>query len=199
MSTKDVLLSVESDELLSLVLVLDNNFVALHHVCIKAMHRLTISHHDVVGDVDDIINRTKTYDGQPVLQPFRRLLHFAPRNAHASVAAACFRILDFNVNRKRVVCHLKFVAIRTMKRCLHTIGLHPRIEVACHAVVRETVGAVCRDVHFDEPIALDVVVLGSRSTHLCIFRQDDDAGMVVADAYLVFCTNHATRLHAAQL
>ena len=42
-------------------------------------------------------------------------------------------------------------------------------------------------------------VLGSRCAHLSILRKDDDAAVVIAYAYFIFCTKHTATLHSAQL
>ena len=68
---KYMLLTVEGDELLASILVFHYNLVALNHISIKTVHWLTVSHHYVVGDVNDVVNRTQTYDVELVLEPFR--------------------------------------------------------------------------------------------------------------------------------
>ncbi len=52
-----MLLTVEGNKLGALRLGAHHNLVALHHVGIEAVHRLTVGHHNIVGDVDDVVDR----------------------------------------------------------------------------------------------------------------------------------------------
>src|SRR3712207_8769233 len=33
---------------------------ALHHISVEAVHGLTVSHHNIIGYVNDVVNRTQT-------------------------------------------------------------------------------------------------------------------------------------------
>ena len=92
--TEDVFLAVEGDKLLACVVGLDHNVVARDHVGVEAVHRLTVGHHDIVGDIDDIVDGTESDGGEFVAQPLRTLLHLAVLDAHAGVASAGLRVLD---------------------------------------------------------------------------------------------------------
>ena len=46
---------------------LHNNFMTLHHVCIKGMQRLTVSHHDIVRDIHNIVDGAQTNRSEFVL------------------------------------------------------------------------------------------------------------------------------------
>ncbi len=50
---------------------LHHNLMTLHHICIETMQGLAIGHHDIVGDINDIIDRTQANGGQLILQPIR--------------------------------------------------------------------------------------------------------------------------------
>ena len=65
--------------------------------------------------------------------------------------------------------------------------------------MRECVRTVGCDVNLDNPIALQVIVLGSRLTNGSVLWQHDNAVVSCAHAYLVFGTNHTKRLYAAKL
>ena len=97
--TKYVLFAIESDERKTSILILYHNLISLNHVCVKAMEWLTVSHHDIVGDVHNIIDRTQADYVELVLKPFRRFLYFASSDANASIAFACLCVLDFYVDR----------------------------------------------------------------------------------------------------
>ena len=83
--------------------------------------------------------------------------------------------------------------------CLITVLLEPCIQVAGNAPVRQGIGTVGSNVHLDEPVALQMVVLCGRSTHDSILRQYDDTVMRRTDAYLVLSANHTKRLNATEL
>ena len=172
--------------------------MALNHIGIKAVHGLSVGHHDVVGDVDDIINRTQPHGAQFVLQPLGTLFDVAVADAHASIALASLVVFNLHGNRKRLVVHAKRLAIGTMQPCLIAILLEPSIEIARHAIVRKRIATVGRDVNLYQPIALHVIIFCSRSAHHRIVGQHNDAVVRRAHTNFVFGTNHAHRLHAAQ-
>ena len=65
--------------------------------------------------------------------------------------------------------------------------------------MRQSIGAVGRNVNLDEPVTLQVIIFCCRHAHRCVFRQHDDAGMVTSHAYFILGTDHSTRLHTAEL
>ena len=114
---------------------LHDDFLACDHVCIKAMQRLAECHHYIVGDVHDVINRTKTNCGQVVLQPLWTLFHLTAGNSHGCVAGASLGVLHANGNLEIVVIHLEVLDTGAMQGGLVAILHEPRIEVASHAIV----------------------------------------------------------------
>ena len=74
----------------------------------------------------------------------------------------------------------------------------PSVEVTSHTVVAERISAVGGDVNVYDPVAFKVIVLCCRLTDGSVLGKDDDAGMVIADANLILCTNHSIRVDAAQ-
>ena len=105
-----MLFAVESDKRSALWHCLYHNLMLLHHVCVEAVHRLTISHHDIVCDVNDIVNRTDADDVQSVLQPLRRFLHLAVGNGKSYITAASLCILNHNLDRTILVIDGESVA-----------------------------------------------------------------------------------------
>ena len=194
-----MLLAVESLEGCALGHGLHHNLVACHHVSIEAVQRLTVGEHHVVGNVNYIVYRSQAYGCQAVLKPFRRLLDIAACDADARIAAASLRILYDHIDGKGVVINGERRVTRTMEAGLIAIALEPCIEVACHAPVRQCIGAVGGDINLYEPVALQVVILGSRCSHHCIVGQHDDTVVRRAHSYFVLSTYHAERLHTAQL
>ena len=68
---ESMLNAVEGNEWLTCVIVLDNDLVALHHISVEAVERLAVSHHYVVGDINDVVDWTKTDYCELFLEPLR--------------------------------------------------------------------------------------------------------------------------------
>ena len=194
-----MLLTVECLERCALRHGLHHNLVTLHHVCIEGVQRLSVGHHHIVGDIHDVIDRTQANGGQLVLQPLRRFLHLTVSNTHTSIAFAGLLILNHHLDRQVMILHLELRAVRTMQRGLVAIALQPGIEVTGYAPMRETISTVGCDIHLNEPVALQMIILSSRRTHNSILRQYDDTGMVMTDSNLILCTDHTVRLHTTKL
>ena len=127
MLAKSVFLTVKCHKLCTFWLSAHYYLVALNHICIEAMHRLTVCHHHIVGDVDNVVDRTQANNLELVLQPLRTLLNLATSNANASITLASLGVLNLNIDRKVGVVDCKLRAVGTMKRCVITIALEPSI------------------------------------------------------------------------
>ena len=108
--TEDVLHAVEGDEFRSFWLWLDDDVMTDDHVGVEGVEGLAVCHHDIVGDVDDVVDGAQSDGGEVVFQPFRRLLHLASGDADAGVAAACLGVLDGHLDGQRVVVDGELVA-----------------------------------------------------------------------------------------
>ena len=95
---QDMLLAIESNKLGTLRLRTHHDLMAGNHVGIEAVHGLTVSHQDIVGDVHNIVDGTQADGRQLLLQPLRAFLHLAIRDAHTSVALASFVVLDLHID-----------------------------------------------------------------------------------------------------
>ena len=177
---------------------LHHNLMTFHHVCIKAMERLAVCHHNIVGDVYDIVNWAQAYCSKFVLQPIWTFLYFTTGNAYTCISLACIGINDFHVYRQVFVVNSKAFIRRTMKRCLISILLQPSIQVTGNTPMRKSICAVCRDINLNEPVALKIVILSSRCSHLCIFWKHDYTIMTCPDAYLILSADHTVRLNATK-
>ena len=62
--------TIKGNEWLTCVVVLYNDLIAFHHICIEAMEWLTVSHHHIVGNINDVIDRTKSDNRELFLEPF---------------------------------------------------------------------------------------------------------------------------------
>ena len=178
---------------------LDDDLLAGNHVGIEAVQGLSVGHHDIVGDVNDVVDGAQADGGEVVLEPLGAFLHLAASDGHGGVAGASLGVLHLDADFQVVVIYLEGFVAGSVQRCRVAILLEPGIEVACHAIVRAGIGAVGRDVHFDYVVAVYVVVVGRLGAHHGVLWQHDDAGMVGTDANLVLGTDHAIALDAAQL
>ena len=194
-----VVFAVEGREVGTLGLRAHHDAVAFHHVGIEAMHRLPIGQHDVIGDVDDIVDGAQAHHAQFLLQPFRALPHVAVGDAQTCITLASLRVLYFHVDGKVLVVDHKLAAVGSVQSGLIAILLQPGVEVARHTIVAQGIGAVGGKIYLYHPVALQMVIFSGRLPHRGVVGQNDDAIMARTHAYLILGTNHAQRLHAAKL
>ena len=107
-------LAVECYKLGSFRLCFYDDVMTLYHVGIKAVHGLSVSHHDIIGDVYDVVDGAQTDGAQFVLQPFRTLFHFATCYRNTRITFARFRIFYRYVDGQIVVVYHKRLAVRAM-------------------------------------------------------------------------------------
>lgn len=177
-----MLLAIESNKLGVLWLGTNYNLMTGNHVCIEAVQWLAVCHHDIVGDIHDIVDRAQADDVQLILQPLRTFLHITTGDAYTGITLASLSILNFNIDRKILVVYHKLIARWAMQACLVAILLQPGIQVAGYTPVTERISTVGCDINLDEPVALQVIILSSRLTYRSIFREYDDA-VVRADLH----------------
>ena len=133
--------------------------MTLYHISIEAMQGLTECHHDVVGDIDDIVDRTQTNGGQLVLQPLRRLLDLTVGNADTSIALAGLGVLNNYIDGEAVVINGERRCTRLVGSGLIAVLLQPGIQVARYTPMAQRISTVGGDVNLDEPVALQMVTL----------------------------------------
>ena len=194
-----MLLAIESDELGALWLGADYNLMTGNHICIEAVQWLTVCHHDVVGDIHDIVDWSQADDVQLILQPLRTLLHLAVGDAYTGIALASLGVLNLYIDRKILVIHYELIARWAMQTGFITVLLQPGIEVAGYTPMTECIGTVGSDINLDEPVALQVIVLGSRLTYRSILWEHDDTVVRCTHANLILSTDHTQALYTAEL
>ena len=194
-----VLLAVQCLERCALGHGLNYYLMTLYHVGIKGVQRLSVSHHHVVGDIYDIVDGAQSDGVQLVLQPVGTLLYLAVANAYAGVTLAGLCVLNFYLDGQVVIVNSKLRAVGAMHLGLVAIALQPGIQVACHTPVAQSVGTVGGNVNLNQPVALQVIVLGSGCTHYSVLGQYDDTVVTGTNANFVLGTNHTVALYAAQL
>ena len=191
--------AVEGDELGARGGGPDDDAVALDLAQVKAMHGLSGAQQYVVGDIDDVVDGTLAHGEQQVLEPLGTLLHLHAAHGKAGIAGAGLGVLDGDGDAAVDAVAGEVVNAGTVQMAVHAVALHPSRQVACHTVVRAAVNAVGGEVHLDEVVVLDAVVLGCGSAHHSVLGQDDDAVMAGAHTDFVLGANHAQRLLAAHL
>ena len=196
--TQGMLLAIESNKLGALWLGTNYNLMTGNHVCIEAVQWLAVCHHDIVGNIHDIVDRAQADDVQLILQPLRTFLHLTTGDAYTGITLASLSILDFNIDRKIFVVYHKLIARWAMQACLVAILLQPGIQVAGYPPVTERISTVGCDINLDEPVALQMVIFSSRLTYRSIFWEYDDA--VVRGTYtnLILSTDHTQALYTAE-
>ena len=163
------------------------------------MHGLAISHHHIVGDVNDVVNRTYAHCREALLHPVGALLHVAIGHAQANVALAGLLVLNLYIDGQVFVINGESAAVRTMQGCFVAVLLQPSIQVAGNTPVGKCISTIGGDVDFDHPVALQMIIFSSRCSHHSVVGQHDDAIVRSSDANLVLGTNHAQALMTTQL
>ena len=175
-----------------------NNLITLNHISIKAMQRLSICHHDIISNVDDIVDRTQADDRETILQPFGTFLDNTILQRQRTIARTSLRSHNTHRNLKLSIIHDKTIARRTMQSSPVAILYQPGIQVARHTIVAASISTVWSDIHLNQIVALQLIVFSSRRTHDSILRQHDDTIMTFTNADFILSTNHAQRLDATQ-
>ena len=116
---------------------------------IERMHRLSVFQHDIVRDIDNIVNRTHAGCAQSHAQPKRRGRNFHVFDHARAVTEAFFRILNRNIDIIfDIVARFLYRRHRNMQRPLEACRA-----LACQPDDGKTVGTVRRDFKFDGAVA----------------------------------------------
>ena len=199
MWTKDVIVAIESHEGLSFVVGAYNDMASFNHVGIKAVERLPVGKHDVVGNVYDVVDRTQANGGEMPLEPVGRFSHMATGNAHTCVTGTGLGVADGYLYRERMVGNVEVITGGAMQAGRVAVLHHPCIEIACYAVVGERICTIRRNINLNHPITLKVIIFRRWLTHGCIIGQNDDTIVRGTDSYFVFGAYHAVAFYAAEL
>ena len=114
---------------------LDNHFLAFHHVCVKAVQGLTICHHNVVGDVHNVVDRTYADDLQIILQPFGTFFYFTACHGYGAISRTAHFVLNLNADFHVMVVNLERICIRAMQAGLIAVLGEPCVQIACDSIV----------------------------------------------------------------
>ena len=106
---KFVFLTVEGNERSAFRHGLHHHLLTLHHVGIETVQWLSVCHHDVVGNIDDVVDRTQTDRCQTVFQPLWTLLHFAVLHADSAVTRTSLGSLHHHIKLQVIVLYLEVI------------------------------------------------------------------------------------------
>ena len=173
--------------------------MSLDLVGVEGVQRLAQFEEDEVRDVDQVVLRVDAGRPQAVLHPLGRGADLAARNRHARIARCGLLVLDADLHLQIVVVHRKGRDVGPLHLSLLAAAAQPRRQVARHADMRSGIHAVGGQADLDQVVVLDVQELLGAHAHGGVGRKFDDALVRRADAQLVLGTQHAERLHAADL
>ena len=196
--TKCMFLTIEGNKLSSFWLGTNYNLMTGYHVSIKTVQWLTVCHHDIVGNIHNIVDWAQADDIQLILQPLWTFLYFTICDTYTCITLAGVSILNLYVNRKILVIYDKLIARRTMKTGLITILLQPSIKVAGNTPVTQCISTVGSDINLNQPIALKMIILSSRLTYWSILRENNNTSVVCTHTNLILSTNHTKALHSTE-
>ncbi len=206
-----MLIAVERYEWCTLSAGLHHDLATLDLIGIEGVHRHRGSEEDIVGNIDDVVDRTEADGLQTGLQPFWRLAYGHTADGDTRVARTGLGVLYLDADwlerrLQRLVDELvgsqdgvKVGNAWLNQLMRQVMGTEVSIEVACYAKVAGSVNAVWSDIHSDDIIALYMIIFCGCNTQRCVFWQHDDTGMVGSDANLVFSADHTVRWYAAKL
>ena len=166
--------------------VANQDLVAFYFVEIKRMHRVPDIEHNVIGYIDDVVDRTQAGLFEPVFEPFWRRADFDVVNNSCPVTWAVCDILDFNTD---VIFDAVF-AIFIAERVAMQWQIEDCRKFASYAKMREGVTAVWRNAdvenNFVEAQGLDNV-FANRS----ILVKNVEPAVIFAEPELFFAAHHA--------
>ena len=145
--------------------MLAGNFIG-----IEGMQRLShLVQHEVRG-IHHVIDWTQADSRETFLQPVRRLAHFNAFDAHARVTRTSIAVLHRHLDWQGIALHFERIHIRFGQSNILSMRFVVSIQVARYAVVRSSVIAVRRDVHFDDIVVLEMEILFRGQTDRRILR-----------------------------
>ena len=104
-----------------------HNLAPGDHICIEAMQGLSVGHHHIVRDVDNIIDGSQTDGVQFVLQPLGTLFDFAAFERNSTITQAGFWAFYFYSNGQFIMIYGELRIIGAMQgrglTIAHKIGI----------------------------------------------------------------------------
>ena len=114
---------------------LHHNLTTFDLIGIEAVHRLTVCMYNVVGNIDNVIDRTKANQTELVLQPGRTFLHGHSLDGYPGITRTGFGIFHLDVDVHIVVVYLERINRRTFQGSLIAVLNQPGIQVTRYAIM----------------------------------------------------------------
>ena len=143
-----MLLAVQSDKFLALLRPAHDNPVACDRVVVIGVHRLSVLFHDIIGNVDDIVDRADAVGSEPPLHPLRRGTDLDIFHDAGGIARAQIRIAHFHLD---VIIDVFVVPCFPDDRLMELLAERGR-RFSCDADDRIAVHAVRRNLVFKHGI-----------------------------------------------
>ena len=156
------------------------------------MERLAGLQHDVVGDVDDVINRPHPRGGQALLHPARRGAELHALDHRCDIPKAEVRVGDLHGHsrgRRIVQLFVRVLRFTNGRAC-------QRRDFSRNTDHREPVRTVRRDVEIEDGVSK---VLCERRADRRVGGEDEYALVFAGEAQLLLRADHARRLDAPDL
>ena len=184
--------AVEGGHLLALARPADDDASLPELRPVEGVERAAQREHHVVRHVDDVRDRAHAGADEPGLHPRRRATDLGAGERAADVARAALEVLDADVDL--------FVAVarRIGARRRRQLAPVERCDLARHAVDREQVGPVGRQLELEHVLA-ERQHLPQRRSRLGPVLEDEDAAVVLAQLELLLGEDHPARDLAPQL
>ena len=195
-----VIYAVKSLDGLAVAGAADNDAAVGQALVVESVHRLAVLEHNVVGNINDVIDRTDAAGVQTLAHPRRRRLDLDILDDAGGVARAQIGVLDLDGHiLVDVVAHA--LDLRGLDRERTVEGSCGLAGKADHAQAVRTVG---RDLEVGDPVVQTEYLLDVL-TNRGAGRQEQDAVLAgiryaaVAQAEFLERAHHAVGRHAAQL
>ena len=156
--------SVKSNELLAFLRSADYYLATSDLRCIKCMKRLADLMKNEVGDINDIVDRTKTYCKELLLKPLRGCCYLYSLDGCSCITRSSISCEDLYRNRLSfALCKCR--NIRNIEFAWNIIMLEVGIQVAGNTDMRSGIHAVCGETDLDDCICCESEIILCRCSH----------------------------------
>ncbi len=163
------------------------------------MHRLTEFKHDIIRDIDDIIDRPDTDRNQTVAQPLGRGLDLDTGNRQAKIAGAKVFFGDF-YPESGVITVDPDIILAIFTHILDERRIEKNRDLPGHAIMPPEIRTIGNRLIVDfENIIIESEISRKEFTELGALAQVHYPAMIITETELILCAEHALRLFPADL
>ena len=163
------------------------------------MQRLSGSMEYIIGNIHHIIDRTQSDSRQTLLQPIGTFCHFHIPHRHSAVPDTCFMVRYIDIDTALFSIDSEIVYRRPVQSGIFTPLCQISGQITGNAIMRSCIDTIRGNIHFEDIIALYIIIVFGQCTGLYLSRQHDNAIVRSSYTYFVFGTNHTERFHSANL